>query len=369
MNLDKFSDQPSVEAIYKYWEQRGRSEPQREYLGASIIGHDCDRYLWYVARQCVAEKFSGRMYRLFDRGRNEEARFAAELRAIGCEVVDLDDFGGQIGVSALNGHFQGHLDAMVKGLPEAPASWHVAEFKTHNDASFQKLKKQGVKLSKPMHHAQMMVYMGMTEVDRAYYLAVNKDTDELYSERIHFEETEFKRIMARATRIISAVTPCERCATRSDDWRCKMCSARDLCWGCAESVCPLPHINCRTCCHATPLFEGDHLWVCEKRHPMLKDCKHHLIIPALVTCYQDCTASKDENAITYVSADGSKSFTNGHGGFESKHLIRMTEQIATSGVLAATLEKFEGNILGVGLNLPFPERYPPGDSRMLWGKI
>jgi len=44
----------------------------------------------------------------------------------------------------------------------------------------------------------------------------------------------------------------------------------------------------------------------------------------------------------------------------------MTEQIATSGVLAATLEKFEGNILEVGLNLPLPECYPPGDSRMLW---
>lgn len=369
MDLAKLSDSPSTEAIYNYWEKQGQSEPPREYLGASIIGHECDRYLWYVFRQCVRERFSGRMYRLFDRGRREEERFIDELRGIGCEVVERDESGGQISVSAIGGHFRGHLDAMILGLPEAPKSWHVGEFKTHNDASFQKLKKSGVKDSKPMHHAQMQVYMGLTKVDRAFYLACDKDTDELYSERIHFDPSEFKRIMTRAERIIASVGPGERCAGRSDDWRCKKCAAQKLCWGCPESVCPLPSVNCRTCCHATPETSGNNgEWTCERRQPMMPGCKHHLIIPYLM-CYQDFTANKDGTAITYTSPDGGKTFTNGEGGIASEHLTEMGLEQATCRVLKSALESFGGtveHVFDVSLDLPLPDRYPPGDTRLLW---
>ena len=97
MNLEKFNAEPSVEAIYKWWEKKGAEEKSRTYLGASIIGHDCDRYLWYAFRQCVKEDFGGRMLRLFDRGRLEEGRFIEELRGIGCTVEDRNDSGEQIG--------------------------------------------------------------------------------------------------------------------------------------------------------------------------------------------------------------------------------------------------------------------------------
>ena len=44
-------------------------------VGASSIGHKCERYLWYQFRWFFREKFNGRMLRLFDRGHREEARF------------------------------------------------------------------------------------------------------------------------------------------------------------------------------------------------------------------------------------------------------------------------------------------------------
>ena len=51
---------------------------------------------------------------------------------------------------------------MGLGIPEAPKTWHVLEFKTHNSKSFAKLEKEGVQKSNPMHYAQMQVYMGCT---------------------------------------------------------------------------------------------------------------------------------------------------------------------------------------------------------------
>lgn len=170
----------TVAAIYAWHKAKGDAEPQRGYLGASIIGHDCDRYLWYTFRACVKRDFSGRIYRLFQTGNLAESRFVAELEGIGCEVVSHDEAGKQIEVLAIGGHFSGHLDGMALGVPEAPKSWHVCEFKTHNDKSFGALQKAGVQKSKPLHYAQMMVYMGLTKVDRALYLAMNKDTDEIY---------------------------------------------------------------------------------------------------------------------------------------------------------------------------------------------
>jgi hypothetical protein len=39
------------------------------------------------------------------------------------------------------GHFGGSMDAVALGIPEAPKTWHLCEFKTHNAKSFADLQK------------------------------------------------------------------------------------------------------------------------------------------------------------------------------------------------------------------------------------
>ncbi len=134
----------TVKAIMDWHKQRGDSERPRLYLGASSIGAECDRQLWYNFRGCVKPEFSGRMYRLFETGDLEEARFVKELKAIGCTVHDVDpQTGQQFEVIALGGHFRGHMDGCALGIPEAPKTWHVLEFKTHNAKSFDEAEKRG----------------------------------------------------------------------------------------------------------------------------------------------------------------------------------------------------------------------------------
>ena len=92
-------------------------------------------------------------------------------------------------------------------MPEAPRTWHVIELKTHNARSFAELRTHGVQKAKPEHWAQMQVYMHLTGLTRALYLAVCKDTDALYAERVRIDHAEAERLIERAGRIIFATRP------------------------------------------------------------------------------------------------------------------------------------------------------------------
>ena len=78
---------------------RGVDEGFRSHLGASLIGGECSREIWYGFRWVKKPKFSGRILRLFNRGHLEEARFIAMLLTIGCQVWQQDGHGKQYRIS------------------------------------------------------------------------------------------------------------------------------------------------------------------------------------------------------------------------------------------------------------------------------
>lgn len=342
--MDMNIESETVARIWAWWAKKGKSEAPRRYLGASVAGHECDRYLWLHFRGLFRERFEGRMYRLFERGRREEEQFIAELRGIGCEVWDRDEGGQQFAVSALGGHFGGHLDAVVRGVPEAPKTPHVAEFKTHNDQSYKKLMRVGVQEAKPMHYCQMQIYMGMMKIDRALYLAVNKDDDDLYAQRVHFDNDFFKAAMRRVERIITEPSA-ERCAQRRDDWRCKLCPARVVCWHETGTVFSRQGnwSDCRSCCHASADIEGDGArWTCRLGKTCVIgsacNCADHLALPVLVDAEVD-TAT--ERSVTYRV--GNQLVTNGtaNGQFTTEELANIGREPLEHGAVQKIKEVFE----------------------------
>ena len=132
---------------------------------------------------------------------------------------------------------------VVKGVPEAPKAAHIGEFKTANDKHFAMLKKDGVEKAKPLHYAQVQVYMGLMGINRALYMARNKNTDHLYSERVKFDKAKFDALMGKARRIVKAAQPPERAANRPDAFLCKFCPAYKLCWGAIQEGEPLVPIR------------------------------------------------------------------------------------------------------------------------------
>lgn len=300
---------PTVEKIFKQYEEKN-GDHRRDHLGASLIGKPCERALWYTFMWCSNPKFSGRMLRLFETGIQQEARIIKNLRSIGVTVYDVHpDTGRQIHYESFGGHFSGSLDGIAVGFQESKV-YHVCEFKTANTKTFNSLKKHGVEKTKPEHFCQMQVYMHWAGLERAFYFCINKETDDIYAERIHLNKEIVSALLEKAERIIFSATPTHRASDDKDKFECKWCEHRSICH---EGK--LPDVSCRTCAFANPETLGK--WRCTRDDKILcgmdqrKACERHVFIPQLVPLEQT-DADPDKGTITY-----SGNITNGPGAIPS----------------------------------------------------
>lgn len=342
----------------------------REHLGASVIGRPCERAGWLTFRWATPSRHSARTLRLFARGQREEAAFVDLLRKAGIEIFEHDDSGQQFRVSAYGGHFGGSLDGCARGLIEAPEKWHVIEFKTHNDRSFQKLVKEGVEKAKPEHFAQMQVYMALTGMDRAYYLAVNKNDDSLYGERVRFSQAAADAILAKAERIIASDRPAARISDDPAWFECKFCDHHAVCHTPAA-----PPANCRTCIHSTPELNGAARWRCVAHRQdlsldeQLTGCPSHAYIPDLLATWADPIDAHGAS-IEYRSKLSGGTFLNGPGDAAySSAELRAVEDLALIGAQETdALKKHSAPaLLGDGERLEW-KLYPGGQHLGLYRK-
>lgn len=295
----------TVRAIYQAYEDNNVEREGRS-ISVSTLAEECDRKLFYDFRWASPqEKIPGRTLRIFETGNIEESRWIENLRMIGCEVVDRDERGNQIMVEACGGHVRGYLDSEILGLPEAPTTIHVGEIKSHNSKSFAKLLKEGVQKSKPLHYGQIQTYMYQRGRDRGIYLAVNKDTDELYAERVKLDVEFVIRLLARAQRIIDSSEPPAKLhedPTHKMAFACGWCKHRGIC----HDFMPA-RVNCRTCLYSSPEEGGT--WSCARfNKPLSHDeqlagCPAHLMLPGLVHGEQ-IDADEELETVTYRMHNG-----------------------------------------------------------------
>jgi hypothetical protein len=304
-----------VELIYAVYEARHQQEhphPFGSSIGPSQLGNECDRAIWYAFRWSYApEQLDGRTLRLFETGHREESRVIGELFAAGLTVT-----GEQLEVHALDWHFHGYLDGIVTGVPEAPKTDHVLEIKTHNEKSYADLWKNGVAKSKPSHFTQMQMYMHLTGHDRALYVAVNKNDDSLYSERVKYDKHYAEGQMRRVEHIVrsdKAPPKLHEDPAARGAFVCGWCPARGICH--ENQFAPR---NCRTCLHISPIVDGESYgedgdrggkrgaWRCEYWDKTLTlaeqraGCPEHRYLPSMVPGEQvDAISPDGQLRVTY----------------------------------------------------------------------
>lgn len=247
-------ESPTLSAIDQKMEEE-QGDWRRGHLGASIIGDPCGRALWYSFRWFTAPKFPGRILRLFRRGQKEEAIIVADLRLAGATVSEGPTEDEQWSFASLGGHFGGSMDAAIVGLLEAPKTWHVGEFKTHNRKSFDLLVKDGVEKSKPKHYAQMQMYMCKFGLTRAVYIGVCKDTDRYYLKRVRYDKYFAGELEDKAERIIFSPSAPPKISDRPDYYLCRWCPHYAVCHQDEPSL----EKNCRTCVNSITTQKG---WSC-----------------------------------------------------------------------------------------------------------
>ena len=296
-------------AIFGRYE-REAEDWRRPHLGASVIGDEnCLRHLWYSFRWAQKRITEGRVMRLLERGKREEEWILDELRALGWEVKTVDpETGHQRRFAYFGGHFGGSIDGAVLGVLEAPKTWHLLEVKSSNDKRFKVLQKKGVAEAQPGHYAQMQTYMHALGLKRALYVVVNKNDDQIYTERVHYDRAFAEAVLRKAEGVVGAPEPLSKINEDPTWFECKFCDHRPVCQlGQVE----LLERNCRTCASSTPLENGT--WICEYHDNELLDveaqragCPDHLFIPKLLPWEVESyiVADGGRRAITYERGDG-----------------------------------------------------------------
>jgi hypothetical protein len=261
---------PHIGDIYRQGESRFRG-----HLGASVLGIECGRAIWYSFRWFSWKAFGGRMLRLFNRGHMEEARFIACLLTIGMDIRQQDEHGRQFKISFAGGHGGGSGDGYALGCPDLDVGVScLLEFKTHNEKSFEGVKGEGVRVSKFEHFVQANTYMHKMGFSCCLYGAVNKNTDEIYMELLMYDKELAEKMIDRGETIVFMKEPPKKISESLGFFKCKFCDHFGVCKMGHE-----PELNCRTCANSEPLQSGD--WVCKlhgitlTEESQLAGCSNH----------------------------------------------------------------------------------------------
>lgn len=230
-------------------DSKSKTEQPRPYLGMSQIGDYCPRKLWYSFRWAKSQTFTARQLRIFSRGYHEEPRLIKILESIGIVVEE-----SQTPMEDCEAHFRGHLDAVLSNVPGLEGRG-LGEFKAVKDSTWQNFNATGLLKNNQQYYAQCQIYSYYAELKWALFIAVNKDTEELYFEVILIDKKVVEKLQKRSVDIINSDEPLPRAFDSSKYFRCGWCEYKGICWE-NENY----EKNCRTCKYSEPVAEGQ--WVC-----------------------------------------------------------------------------------------------------------
>ena len=259
MQIDNQSINELLDRRLLQWHEM---QEKRTYLGASMIGDECIRkvQLQYLGHEPT---ITAKQVRTFDIGHRLEDLVIHWLRIAGFYVVTKDEDGKQFGFSTADGKIAGHVDGIIQAFPKElldPTSrWpagratngcsvtlprratngcsnSLLEVKTMSNKSWNDTVKRGVLVSKPIYYVQVQLYMAYMpgEMQQCLFVALNKDTSELYFEMIAFDAETAQKYSDRAAQIIKASENNELLPCISNDpsfYLCKMCGFRGQCRG------------------------------------------------------------------------------------------------------------------------------------------
>lgn len=190
----------------------------------------------------------------------------------------------QWGFSTHGGHHKGGCDGKITGLAKwfsEATGWGLLECKTSNEKSFVKLagkkgkwnfkkggleprefdvSKNGLWRAKSEHFKQMQQYMHQLKLRWGLYVAVNKDTDEIYYELVKALPEWGERLSDNAKKIIESRFPPHRQSEDPSYFGCGLCKHKEVChYGVA------PDKSCRSCVFVEAVTERPGArWFCYK---------------------------------------------------------------------------------------------------------
>jgi len=193
----------------------------RNYIGASSIGSDCLRQIWYQFKGISAEDVPSRFRRTWAIGTRLEGLIVEWLIDAGV-VVDRTSFTYHAQDMP---YFQGHFDGIMTWRKKRA----ILEIKTAKHASFTIFAKKGVEVWNPQYYAQIQSYMGMSGIHGTYIIVLDKDNSELSDELVTFDAEFYAKLCDKARMIHGAHIEPPRINGSALFFKCKMCKFNKTC--------------------------------------------------------------------------------------------------------------------------------------------
>lgn len=197
-----------------------RNESNRDYIGASSIGHPCLRKIWYEYKHPeLKNTLPARNLRILELGHKIEELVKEHLKRAGINVLTSDNTFYDSNLPCLKGHVDGIL----------PDENMVLEIKSCKDSSFKIFQKKGLKGWFETYYYQVQCYMAFTQLEKALVIAFNKDTADLHTEVINFNRSEYDYLVSKARAIHNAEEAPAKLSENPTWFQCKMCDFRKIC--------------------------------------------------------------------------------------------------------------------------------------------
>jgi hypothetical protein len=156
--------------------------------------------------------------RIFAHGDVVENKLIGELEQSGFTITDR-----QTEFQALDGRVKGHCDGVI----EYRKKRRILEIKSANDAAFKKFVAKGC-YSNPRYYGQVQLYMGRAGMTTAIFIVENKNTQELYVEKIYYNRAVEFGLLAKAERILELRQP-DPPLPKERNGGCFLCDLKAIC--------------------------------------------------------------------------------------------------------------------------------------------
>jgi len=231
---------PTLDAMLRMIETQPNED--RGYLGASQIGDECARKIWYKFNKFPerASEYKAIGTMAAESGYYAEDITAKRLSAVrGIELSVLNSLGGQHGWSAFDGKFKGHVDGLIKGILQAPVAQHIWEHKDKDHKKFSDFQnkkasfgeKNTLKNWNIQYYGQAQINMHYMKIDRHYLTISYAGARKYDSCRTNYDPVYAEQLNDKAYKIINTSAPPMRVNDKPDFYLCKFCPFKDECHG------------------------------------------------------------------------------------------------------------------------------------------
>jgi hypothetical protein len=253
------------------------NEPFRNHLGASVIGDECTRRIYYHWNWFKSENNTAREERIFLRGHMIEEEIRTILIARGVQFLDSTEATGeQTRVSTINGHFGGSVDGIFIWPAVGIHTPMLLECKSSkHGAAFDVVDKKHLSIGKPQHWAQICTYCKLLGIGHVCYIIKNKNTEAITVKIIEAWERTGAEMIEKARYIIGTENPPQRISNKPEHFICKQCLYNAICHGIE-----LPNeSNCRNCTACQPVenatFYCSNFNAIIPKEALIKGCQLH----------------------------------------------------------------------------------------------